>query len=304
MLHTQRVKLDRSELIAIMEEEVEMAKMRNLPIIRAFEVISDRTGLKVNTIRNYYYRYINSLSDGDSLKDGEGQTKKVRSKGKPFTAEEIEMLMTTMLKAQAEGKSVRGCANELSGGDAKLLIRYQNKYRNVIANKVGYVESLMEKMVAAGETFFNPYTKEYIINGKMSSYDNYKTQEQFNEILRDTVTSLSKIQNMTIKQLIHGLSIITKRLSGDEDLQSNETYVKMKEEQRKLEEKLSQYEQKLEDERWKSARLFTLLRQLITINKNFLALPTNTRSAEIDEYVLALKNCIDIYKVTVDEYIS
>ncbi len=306
MLHTHRTRLDRSELISIMEQEVKGAKERNLPIIRAFEIVSDKTGLKVNTIRNYYYRYINSLEDDEGVTEGGEGTKKTRTVGKPFTAEEVDMLMTTMLKGQAEGKSVRGCANELSGGDAKLLIRYQNKYRNVIANKVGYVESLMEKLTSAGETFYNPYTKEYIINGKVSSYNNYRTQEQFSEILKDMMASLGRVQNMTIKQLMQGLGTVGKRLSGDDDKfqASNKIYAELEAEKKELQERLTQYERRLEEERWKSARLFTLLRQLITINKNFLALPTNTRSTEIDDYILALKNCIDIYKVTVDEYIS
>ncbi len=305
MFHTDKANTQRSEFISIMEQEVEKAKTGNLPIIRAFEAISERTGLKVNTVRNYYYRYINSITDGEDSSQGVRKTKSTRAKGRPFTQEEVDMLMTTMLKAQAEGKSVRGCANELSGGDAKLLIRYQNKYRNVIANKVGYVESLMERMAAAGETFYNPYTKEYIINGKRSSYDSYRAQEKFDEMLKETVASLSQIQNMTIQQFVKGVWDISRRLSKEYNGQGADVnHIKLEGKIDELETMISDYERRLEEERWKSARLFTLLRQLITINKNFLALPNKTRNKEIDDYMLALRNCIDIYKVTVDEYIS
>lgn len=305
MLHSSKNKTERSEFISIMEQEVESAKTQNLPIIRAFEAISERTGLKVNTVRNYYYRYINSMvEDGDTPKDGK-RAKKNRSIGKPFTEEEVYTLMTTMLKAQGQGKSVRGCANEMSNGDAKLLIRYQNKYRNVIANKVGYVESLMEEMARKGETFYNPYTKEYIINGKTSSYDSYRSQEKFEKMLKETMGNLGQIQNMTVQQLVKGICDISSKLVEDSPTSEKyRNYREIEEERDSLRDKVKEYERRLKEEQWKSTRLFTLLRQLITINKNFLSLSEKTKLSELDDYVLALKSCVDIYRITVDEYIS
>lgn len=304
MLHSSKDNTERAELISIMEQEVESAKTQNLPIIRAFEAISERTGLKVNTVRNYYYRYINSLVDSDNVAKDEKRTKPGRAIGKPFTEEEVYTLMTTMLRAQGQGKSVRGCANELSNGDTKLLIRYQNKYRNVIANKVGYVESLMEEMAREGETFYNPYTKEYIINGRTSSYDSYRSQEKFDKMFKETIESLGQIQDMTIRQLVKGIWDISGKLAEEgQKAALDRDYDRIESERDELKDKVIEYERRLDGERWKSARLFTLLRQLVTINKNFLSLSEEAKLSEIDNYMLALKSCMDIYKVTEDEYL-
>ena len=297
MLQNSKDDGQRKEFIDIMESEVENAKSQNLPIIRAFESISERTGLKVNTVRNYYYRYINSLIDRDE-KDGEKEHTKAKKRiGRPFTEEEVYDLMTKMLIAQGQGKSVRGCANEMSNGDNRLLIRYQNKYRNVIANKVGYVESLMEQMAGQGETFYNPYTKEYIINGKTSSYDNYRSQEKFDRMFKETVESLAKIQDMTLGQLMNGIWNISGKLVDEDTVEDKSVeYESLKRERDNLKKTVKEYENKIDEENWKVVRLLTMLKQFVTVNKNFLSLSESDRDRELESYLFALRGCMDIYE--------
>ena len=55
-----------------------------------------------------------------------------------------------MLIGQAKGKSVRGVQNELAKNDKKLMLRYQNKYRNVLAGNPEYVKEIMEEMSNKG----------------------------------------------------------------------------------------------------------------------------------------------------------
>src|SRR5690554_2548879 len=122
------------ELISIMKEEVGKAKERRIPIIRAFEEIARRSGLKSNTIRNYYYRFIHAnekavrVETEDRIEGIVGEN----AIGRPFTAAETRELMREMLISQARGESVSGCANRLGKGDKRMLIRFQNKYRSII----------------------------------------------------------------------------------------------------------------------------------------------------------------------------
>lgn len=45
-------------LVSLMKKEVNKSKVADEPVNRAFEVIAEKSGLKFNTVRNYYYRYI------------------------------------------------------------------------------------------------------------------------------------------------------------------------------------------------------------------------------------------------------
>ena len=46
---------------------------------------------------------------------------------------------------KSKGISVRRAVQNLSGGDSKLMLRYQNKYRNVLAKQPERIERLMKE---------------------------------------------------------------------------------------------------------------------------------------------------------------
>ena len=99
-----------------------------------FDRVASITGRKPNSIRNYYYLKIKE--EGSPL-----STTFI-----PFPKEETEELIHDMLKGQAEGRSVRSMAMEMGGGDKKLMLRYQNKYRSTIKNNEELTRSVMERM--------------------------------------------------------------------------------------------------------------------------------------------------------------
>ena len=154
------------ELLSIMKEEVGKARESNIPIIRAFEEIARRSGLKSNTIRNYYYRYIHANEQKvrkSTEYTGEGFQDE-SAIGTPFTPDETRTLMREMLIAQARGESVRGCAARLGKGNKRMLIRFQNKYRSVIAREPEYVTNLIKEIEAEGIACYNPYTRRRMSN--------------------------------------------------------------------------------------------------------------------------------------------
>lgn len=126
-------------------EEVRIADSEGRSVKSVFDKISEITGRKPNSIRNYYYL---------KLKENGGEA---RSSFTPFGEEEIDDLLKNMLKGAAEGKSVRGIALELAGGDKKVMLRYQNKYRSLLKSDPELVKGAMNKLAEKGEPFIDPF---------------------------------------------------------------------------------------------------------------------------------------------------
>ena len=78
----------------------------------------------------------------------------------PFTQEEIETLIETVLSAQAHGISVRSITMTMGEGDKKAMLRYQNKYRSMVKNYPETVLAVYRRMQEEGKDTFNPYSQQ------------------------------------------------------------------------------------------------------------------------------------------------
>ncbi len=82
------------------------------------------------SVRNYYYKLLRDESAAaQELLAGKGlHAGAVR----PFTEAETESMLRSILLQRKEGASVRRAILNVCGGDAKQMLRYQNKYRNLL----------------------------------------------------------------------------------------------------------------------------------------------------------------------------
>lgn len=117
-------------------ETADEAHKQGLPLKAVFERIAERTGRRPNSIRNYYYAQVRTQK-GDN---------EISARFIPFTDDEVEWLITEVLKGRAEGMSVRACLQKLAKGDHSLTLRYQNKYRAVLKTRPEYVKLLVDKL--------------------------------------------------------------------------------------------------------------------------------------------------------------
>lgn len=124
------------------------AQRKKAPLRAVFDEVAARTGRKPNSVRNYYYMRVRSGED-------EGFTH--RRAFTPFTDEEAMMLLEEVLKAQAQGESVRACTLRLAQGSDKAMLRYQNKYRSLLKNDAPLVRRVMADMEARGLPCVDPY---------------------------------------------------------------------------------------------------------------------------------------------------
>ena len=101
-------------------------------------------GRAKGSVRNYYYNLLKSddervvkLLDGKSL-----SVEKIRA----FSEEETNEALRSILAEKSKGMSVRRAIQNIAAGDAKKMLRLQNKYRNVLKKQPERVREIAEKL--------------------------------------------------------------------------------------------------------------------------------------------------------------
>ena len=113
-------------------------------LTRIFEEYAKSSGRARGSVRNYYYSLLKSTDNEEVKKILEGTDLKAEDI-RPFTDEETDKILRAILKEKSKGISVRRAVLNLAGGDDKLMLRYQNKYRNVMAKQPEKIRSLMKE---------------------------------------------------------------------------------------------------------------------------------------------------------------
>ena len=109
-----------------------------------FASYAQKTGRAKGSVRNYYYALLRSTGDERVKKMLSGKNLSAE-KIMPFSEEETDEILKRILEQKSKGVSVRRAVLNLSGGDDKLMLRYQNKYRNVISKQPERVDRIMRE---------------------------------------------------------------------------------------------------------------------------------------------------------------
>ena len=83
------------------------------------------------SVRNYYYAFLKRRGDERVRRILEGKDLRA-GEIRPFTEEETDDMLRKVLTEKSKGMSVRKAIRNLSEGDEKLMLRMQNKYRNLV----------------------------------------------------------------------------------------------------------------------------------------------------------------------------
>ena len=119
-------------------------KQKGKTLTRIFEEYARKTGRAKGSVRNYYYALLKK-SDDAAVKKVLAGTRLKAEKITPFTDEETDRILKAILAEKSKGVSVRRAVLNLSGGDDKLMLRYQNKYRNVLAKQPERIRALIDE---------------------------------------------------------------------------------------------------------------------------------------------------------------
>jgi hypothetical protein len=119
-------------------------KVQGKTLTRIFDEYATRSGRAKGSVRNYYYALLKSGENeavSELLRGTDLKAETIR----PFSEEETDKILKEILKQKSKGISVRRAVLNLSGGDDKLMLRYQNKYRNVVAKQPERLERLLKE---------------------------------------------------------------------------------------------------------------------------------------------------------------
>jgi len=110
-----------------------------------FESYGKTHGRAKGSVRNYYYALLKSRSDErvDAILKGKNlEAEEI----KEFTDEETDRVLLDILTERSKGLSVRRAIRNIAGEDEKLMLRLQNKYRNVLKKQPEKIRAAMLKL--------------------------------------------------------------------------------------------------------------------------------------------------------------
>lgn len=140
-------------------KKADEAKTNGKPLGEVFEEFAKKTGGAKGSIRNAYYAAIKrAATDKEYSKAVLGEIKPKVAKIIEFDEAEAKIMLKKILIKVTEGRSVRSSIG-LIASDPKQALRYQNKYRNMIAcDKPTVIETVNEIKRERGECY-NPYDR-------------------------------------------------------------------------------------------------------------------------------------------------
>ena len=128
-------KLKKTEIDKLLKQAYNAVKEeRSLSAV--FEDFAKKTGRAKGGVRNLYYALLKEGKTNEELVKKYPQLKTLKAeKNTSFTQDEQEELFSKVQAGIKRGKSVRKTIRDLSMGDEKLALRYQNKYRNMLKQR-------------------------------------------------------------------------------------------------------------------------------------------------------------------------
>ena len=109
-----------------------------------FEGYAKKSGRAKGSVRNYYYALLRSTGNREVRKLLRGTDLKAEPVH-AFSDEETDAILRKILTEKSKGISVRRAVLNLAGGDDKLMLRYQNKYRNVLSKQPERLQRIREE---------------------------------------------------------------------------------------------------------------------------------------------------------------
>ena len=126
-------------------EYISEGKKAGKTLTYLFASYGDRHGRASGSVRNYYYQLLKTQDEkAKRILRGKGlKAEKIRE----FTDEETDEMVKKILAERSKGVSVRRAIQKIAEGDDRLMLRYQNKYRNMLKKQP---EKLCETARALG----------------------------------------------------------------------------------------------------------------------------------------------------------
>ena len=116
---------------------VEVFKKQNKPLIDAFFLHAKSFNRKIFSVRNFYYKHIESIKNDKNLQKNIKINLNLHQKNNfaKFDERQTQKLIDYIKGKNSQGISVRKACRELANNNATLMVRYQNKFRQTQQKK-------------------------------------------------------------------------------------------------------------------------------------------------------------------------
>ena len=127
-------------------EYIKDGKRKGKTLTYLFATYGLEHGRAKGSVRNYYYALMKNEKQDERIVRLLDGSKLSVEKIKEFTSEETDAVLRSILKEKSKGLSVRRAIFNLSGGDDKLMLRLQNKYRNTLKKQPQMLAEMAKEM--------------------------------------------------------------------------------------------------------------------------------------------------------------
>lgn len=201
-------------------KKADEAKSNGKPLGDVFEEFAKKTGGAKGSVRNAYYAAIKRANTDKEYSEAVfGGIKPKVAKIIEFDEAEAKIMLKKILIKVTEGRSVRSSIG-LIASDPKQALRYQNKYRNMLAfDKPTVIETVNEIKRETGECY-DPYGRSDEPMLKRLKAEINALYDRIAENLRKENEALKK-ENAELKREISSLKSADNKASLSKDYFEN-----------------------------------------------------------------------------------
>ncbi len=127
-------------------EYIKEGKQKGKTLTYLFETYGLTHGRAKGSVRNYYYALMKNEREDERIVRLLDGSKLSVEKIREFSPEETDEVLRSILAEKSKGMSVRKAIFNLSKGDDKLMLRLQNKYRNMLKKQPQKIAEIAEEM--------------------------------------------------------------------------------------------------------------------------------------------------------------
>ena len=168
-------------------------KRRGKTLTSLFAGYGKAHGRAAGSVRNYYYKLLKTENAQPLLSGKELKAEKIV----PFSEGETHEMLRRILTERGKGYSVRRAIFNVCGGDTKKMLRYQNKYRNMLKKQPETIRAEAKRLGVRAEDAVSRPAKSLLqkrVESEINAlYDRLAVSlREENERLRKTIERLNE----------------------------------------------------------------------------------------------------------------